>query len=192
MVIALLTQRRRKQLADRAQHVVLASATFDPDGRLLVTPEGLLPAQKITRQYNQRSFNDEFDVAHPVYQWLFRMTHNWAGVVDIVPAMRGHLRAMGSLKDSPRPGSPGSKLAFESEAEEDYSVIFREHFCVAAAELADHLHTSLPELGVLHTEIMMTGSLAAEFQQTKNILSRVRRGKGDVETGIVNPTMFGK
>lgn len=54
MVIALLTQRRRKQLADRAQHVVLASATFDPDGRLLVTPEGLLPAQKITRQYNQR------------------------------------------------------------------------------------------------------------------------------------------
>ena len=47
-------QRRRRQLADRAQHVVLASATFDPDGRLLVTQEGLMPSQKITRQYNQR------------------------------------------------------------------------------------------------------------------------------------------
>ena len=47
-------QRRRRQLADRAQHVVLASATFDPDGRLLVTQEGLMPSQKITKQYNQR------------------------------------------------------------------------------------------------------------------------------------------
>lgn len=46
--------RRRRQLADRAQQVVLACARFDPDGRLLVTQDGQLPSQKITVDKNQR------------------------------------------------------------------------------------------------------------------------------------------
>lgn len=54
LTIALLTRRRRKQLADRAQHVVLVSVTFDDEGRILVTNEGLMPTQRITKQYNQR------------------------------------------------------------------------------------------------------------------------------------------
>ncbi len=52
--IAISTSRRRKQLADRAQQVVLACARFDTDGKLMVTHEGLLPCQKITVQHNQR------------------------------------------------------------------------------------------------------------------------------------------
>ena len=54
LIFGFLTQVRKKQLADRAQHVVLASVTFDPDGKILVTQEGLMPSQKITKQYNQR------------------------------------------------------------------------------------------------------------------------------------------
>lgn len=41
-------------LKDRAQHVVLAVATFDAEGRLLVSQSGLMPCQTITRQFNQR------------------------------------------------------------------------------------------------------------------------------------------
>jgi hypothetical protein len=41
-------------LKDRAQQVVLACATFDESGRLLVSQGGLLPAQTITRQFHQR------------------------------------------------------------------------------------------------------------------------------------------
>jgi hypothetical protein len=194
MVFGILTQRRKKQLEDRAQHVVLASATFDHDGKILVTPEGLLPCQKITRQYNQRSFNDEFNVAHPVFQWLFRVTFNWAGVADLVPAMRNHLRSVHpTIKDiNTRPMTPGSEAAFENgEVNEDYSIIFREHFCVAASELADHLEEPLQDLGVLYNQIIMTGSLANDFQPKRNRL--VPGGKTqDVEAGIINPTMFGK
>ncbi len=51
VLIAWLTQRRRRVLADKSQQVVLASVTFDPDGRFLVTTEGLLPCKKVTRQY---------------------------------------------------------------------------------------------------------------------------------------------
>jgi hypothetical protein len=195
LVFGVLTQRRKRQLEDRAQHVVLASATFDHDGKILVTPEGLLPCQKITKQYNQRSFNDEFNVAHPVFQWLFRVTFNWSGVADLVPAMRNHLRSVHpTVKDiNTRPMTPGSEAAFENgEFNEDYSIIFREHFCVAASELADHLEERMQDLGVLYNQIIMTGSLANEFQPKRNLRLASGGKHQDVEAGIINPTMFGK
>jgi len=54
MVLALIGQRSRRLSADRAQQVVLACATFDLEGRLMVTPEGLLPSRKITDSYAER------------------------------------------------------------------------------------------------------------------------------------------
>lgn len=54
MALALLGQRSRKLSADRAQQVVLACATYDMDGKLMVTPEGLLPSRKITDSYAER------------------------------------------------------------------------------------------------------------------------------------------
>lgn len=171
---------------------MLASVSFDQDGKILVTQEGLLPSQKITRQYNQRSFNDEFNVSHPVFQWLYRTTYNWSGVSDLVPAMRHHLRNIGMVKDLTRSMTPHSGSGWENdELAEDYSVIFREHFCVAASELADDLSIPLNELGVLYGDIMMTGSLAAEFQP-KRKRNLKGRSLDDLETGFINPTMFGR
>ena len=37
--------------ANKAQQVVLACATFDTNGNLMVTPEGSLPSRKITNTY---------------------------------------------------------------------------------------------------------------------------------------------
>ena len=53
-MLALVAQKRRLQSASQTKQVVLACATFDPDGRLLVTPEGLLPSEKITNTYIER------------------------------------------------------------------------------------------------------------------------------------------
>lgn len=56
MLVALtfLAQRRRSRSANRAQQVVLAAAVFDKDGRLMVSPEGLLPNRKITNTFIER------------------------------------------------------------------------------------------------------------------------------------------
>lgn len=51
LFLAVIGNRSKRQYAHRAQQVVLASATFDPEGRLMVTPEGLLPCRKITNSY---------------------------------------------------------------------------------------------------------------------------------------------
>ena len=53
-LLGFLKQRHRRLLRDRAQQVVLACATFDEGGRLLVSQAGLLPCQTITRQFHQR------------------------------------------------------------------------------------------------------------------------------------------
>lgn len=55
VILSVIGQRSRKRSADRAQQVVLACATFDPEGRIMVTPEGLLPCRKITDSYNERA-----------------------------------------------------------------------------------------------------------------------------------------
>ena len=51
MFFAILWQRSKKQSATRAKEVILASATFDTEGRLMVNPDGLLPCEKITNSY---------------------------------------------------------------------------------------------------------------------------------------------
>lgn len=47
----MIGQRSRHLSSDRAQQVVLASVTFDAEGRLMVTAAGLLPSHKITDKY---------------------------------------------------------------------------------------------------------------------------------------------
>ena len=53
VIFALIGQRSRQRSADRAQQVVLACAIFDPEGRLMVTPDGLMPCRKITDSYSE-------------------------------------------------------------------------------------------------------------------------------------------
>lgn len=39
---------------DRAQKVVLACATFDPDGKVMLTTDGVFPCREITDSYHER------------------------------------------------------------------------------------------------------------------------------------------
>jgi hypothetical protein len=107
--------------------------------------------------------------------------------------MRSHLRAVGIMKDrlslpsTVDTGSPSD----DGDVEGDYSVIFREYFCVAADELAATLDIPLNDLGVLYNGILTTGSYGADFNRKKNVLGRMRRS-GDIESGALYPGMFGR
>ncbi|KAI9831437.1 MAG: hypothetical protein M1819_005036 [Sarea resinae] len=186
-----LAQRRRTKSAHRAQQMVLACATFDPEGRLMVTPEGLLPSHKITNTFLERSLDDVFSVAHPVFLWIFRVTRNWSGVAELIPGMRAHLQASSALKSS-RPGtSDHSPDAEAMEGIEDYSIIIRELFCVAASELAETIKEPLENIGVLYDEIMVTGTTTHGRYINKG---RLRSGSStpslDLERGP--PILFGR
>ena len=49
------------------------------------------------------------------------------------------------------------------ESQVDYSVLFREMFCVTAQSLADSMSVSLEELGVAYDQILETGVLAPKM-----------------------------
>ncbi|KFY49131.1 hypothetical protein V495_00719 [Pseudogymnoascus sp. VKM F-4514 (FW-929)] len=157
LALTVITQRRRTRSANRAQQVVLASAIFDRNGRLLVTPEGVLPNQKVTTSYVEWSFDEIFGTSHPVFQWIFRTTRNWSSISSLLPGMRTHLQQTKKYR-------PGVKAETEAPGSEDgytddYSVVFRELFCIAAAGLAEQLNEPLENVGVLFDEIFKTGEI---------------------------------
>ena len=72
-----------------------------------------------------------------------------------------------------------SLFEVNSEAE-DYSIIFRESFCCAAASLASTLKTSVPNVGELYAEVMMTGTLnIAGLTGRKSLLNRLSLGRSN-------------
>ncbi|PVH70443.1 hypothetical protein DL98DRAFT_661172 [Cadophora sp. DSE1049] len=170
-------------------HIVLASATFDMHGRLLVTPEGILPNQKVTASYVAQSLNEEFGVSHPVFQWIFRSTRNWSSISSLLPGMRNHLyhasAQRGSRSASKAEVNPSSD---EAENTDDYSIIFRELFCIAAADLAEQLNEPLGNVGILFDEILGTGHKTSKLKARLNSPESTM----DLESGGMTTSSLGR
>ncbi|CAK4034166.1 hypothetical protein DOTSEDRAFT_88624 [Lecanosticta acicola] len=158
---ALMIARSRDALVKtRSQKVMLACAIFDPSGRILVTTDGILPAREITDKYNHRTFDDEFDTAHPVFQWIYRVTHHWASVGALIPKMKSHLHAHREDLDSgTRPNSSASSAIFDAETYNNFALVFQERFCTAAASMASSMNMPIERLGVLYDRVIDTGTL---------------------------------
>ncbi|KUJ12089.1 uncharacterized protein LY89DRAFT_221723 [Mollisia scopiformis] len=172
LVFTLLAQRRILKSAKRAQQVVLATAIFDHEGKLLVTPEGRLPTQKITNAWLERSLNDVFNTSHAVFLWIFRTSRNWSGVGNLIPGMRLHVHRAG-IKGRLGSKADSNLLNDEGIPIEDYSLVFRELFCVAAADLAADLNQPLDNMGVLYDEIISTGNPPKTAKNAKSKQSEI-------------------
>ncbi|KAI7476272.1 hypothetical protein KC351_g9558 [Hortaea werneckii] len=169
--VLVFTRYRTHVLKTRSQKIMLACAMFDPDGRILVTTEGVMPAREITDKYQHRTFSEEFDTSHPVFQWIFRVTRNWAGVTELIPRMKQHLAAVRNDSESDsRPTSSASSAVYDPETYSDYSIVFRERFCTAAAGLAAALHLPVEQIGVLYDRIVETGTLNPEDKVKRSTL----------------------
>ncbi|KAI9734718.1 MAG: hypothetical protein M1818_006705 [Claussenomyces sp. TS43310] len=187
----LVAQRRRSQYVNRARQVVLAAIVFDKDGRLMVTPEGLLPSQKITNSYLEKSFDDVFGTSHPSFLWMFRTTRNWSAITSLLPAMRSHLNLLSAMNGW-KSGLKAAELALTNDDGApiaDYSIIFRELFCVAAAELAEQLNDSIENVGVLYDEILNAGQTLRKKLKARN---STFQSASNIELGGLELPLFGR
>jgi NO-binding membrane sensor protein with MHYT domain len=161
---AIYTARILKRYATKAQQVVLATAVFDRQGRVLVSPDGLLPSQKITDSFTDKMSQDPFNVGHPLFQWMFQASRNWSGISALTGRMADHLA---SLAETPTVNHDGTRSAgvklvdADGELVPHHNIIFREMFCVAAVSLADKMKIQLPKVGLLWDEILPTGRTIA-------------------------------
>lgn len=153
-----------------------------------------MPCQTITQQFHQRTFDEEFNTAHPVFQWIFRVSRNWTGVSDLIPSMREHLKSTGYLQTATQGNN--SRKSTESDDDLSYSATFRELFCVTAQEIAKTLDMSLQHLGCLYEDVLTTGTVMNRVIWTGNhgnkTIMAADIAPKDLEAGAVNPILFGR
>lgn len=152
---AVYSARVRKAYADKAQKITLAAAVFDQQGRILVTTDGLLPSEEITSKFVQKTQNDVFSTAHPLFHWVFQASRNWTSVTVLLGKMRQHLAELPHQKRNLRTGV--SLIDEDGHVIDNCDLVFRELFCLAAAGLADRLSENLTDAGILWDEILATG-----------------------------------
>ncbi|QSZ31748.1 hypothetical protein DSL72_001316 [Monilinia vaccinii-corymbosi] len=147
---------RRQEAINSSQKLTLLAAIFDKHGNVLIGPQGILPSRKITSSFIEGSLSEVFNVSHPIFLWIFRAARNWNCVKDIIPAMRLNLNAhiekhnLGSKDEVSLVDSDGDLI-------KDYSIVFRELFCIAAADLANDLRIPMERLGPLYDDVIGTG-----------------------------------
>ncbi|KAH7111102.1 hypothetical protein B0J11DRAFT_199184 [Dendryphion nanum] len=165
MILFYWTNIHRSRLAKRAHQVVLAAVIRDEHGKVLVTQEGLLPCQTITTEFYQHSLSDHFDTSHPVFHWMYRISHNWGAIADLIPTMREYLTSVSFPRENSISGIPVDTQSGSdaSKLGKDW-LIFRAQFCVAAQDLANDLDIRLHDLGALHTELIITGIDSSDSQ----------------------------
>lgn len=182
---AMYTARIMQRYASKAQQVVLAAAVFDKHGRVLVSPDGLLPSEKITDSFLEKTPQDSFTVAHPLFHWMFQASRNWSSITSIINGISNHLS---HLPHNGRDNSRGGIKLITDHGEliENYDVIFRELFCAAAAGLADKMKTQLTSVGILWDEILPTGAggrAQAQARQNQQGAEQAAGGDGQAPRG---------
>ncbi|POS88064.1 hypothetical protein EPUL_000565, partial [Erysiphe pulchra] len=151
--LGIVTQSQKIKLTKIVQQLVLAVATFDQDNKILVTASGNLPLRKLTETWLEQTPFDEFNIAHPVFLWMFRTSQNWSTVMNLVPAMRSHIRALESKQYQ---SIKNILIGNDGIPINEYSSVFEELFCVKSADLANDLGQPLEGIGVLFDEIINT------------------------------------
>ncbi|KAL2129413.1 hypothetical protein VTI74DRAFT_7824 [Chaetomium olivicolor] len=153
--LAIYSARVRKGYANRAQRITLAAAVFDEHGRILVTPDGFLPSEVVTSTFLQKTQNESFSTAHPLFHWLFQASRNWASISALLDKMNHHLATLPHHGRNVRTGI--ELVDKEGHIIDNYDTIFCELFCVAASALAQQMHEDIVDAGVLWDEILSTG-----------------------------------
>ncbi|KAI9882403.1 MAG: hypothetical protein M1823_005848 [Watsoniomyces obsoletus] len=195
-ILALFGERQRRTSAERVRRVVLAAAIFDPQGRLLVTPDGTLPSQKITGASPDPSTSEVFSVGHPIFHWAFRASRNWRAMTDLIPCMRHHLHDDTTPITTYQMTSGGTEAIPVDEADEQ-TIRYREMFCVAAADLAKQMGEPLDHLGTLYDEIVNTGTVEPSKSPMAGLLhastaaAKAARRPSDLEAALPSLTPFG-
>lgn len=150
ILYAIHEMRKSAQRKARASKIVLVSAIFDADGRILVdNVAGTLPSQLITDTYVEFSIADVFEVGSSMYHWLYTASAHFKLLEPLIPRMRQ------SISRALRTRSVHDMTRLE------FSKLFRQQFCVAASFLAAKLHAPLTDIGLCYDRILTTGGDAA-------------------------------
>ncbi|KAF7932676.1 uncharacterized protein EAE98_003975 [Botrytis deweyae] len=187
ITLKLMLFTRRQESINSSQKLTLFAAIFDKHGNVLIGPQGCLPNRKITSSFIEGSLTEVFNTSHPIFLWIFRAAKNWHCVKDIIPAMRLNISAH-IEKHNLRGREEVSLVDDDGDLIKDYSIVFRELFCIAAADLANDLRIPMEKLGPLYDDVIGTGQkipLSAIIKSRVAIVSDlIEKTIGDIQHKI--------
>ncbi|KAJ5619996.1 hypothetical protein N7510_003980 [Penicillium lagena] len=176
---AIVAGGNRRRSTNRAHQLVLACAYFDPAGRVMVTPQALLPSRKIVDHYIGRTFkDDDLTRTHPTFLWAFRASRNWTTIKELVPLMQTRLESEGRAIQK-HVLSRGVVLDKETELQTDFDTLFKQLFCVTAQDLSTELRVPLQDLGMLYDDVLTTAIPVSRISRAMG-RSSLRTGKGQL------------
>ncbi|RKF63074.1 putative mhyt domain signaling protein [Erysiphe neolycopersici] len=187
--LGIVTQSQKIKLTKTVQQLVLAVATFDQDNKILVTASGNLPLRRITEAWLEQTPFDEFNIAHPVFLWMFRTSQNWSAVMSLVPAMRSHIR---ELESKHYQGIKNILTRNDGIPINEYSSVFEELFCVKSADLANDLDQPLEGIGVLFDEIINTEQVPVNKHRGEIVEASASGSVVDLENDVMVFHISGK
>ncbi|KIW98133.1 uncharacterized protein Z519_01717 [Cladophialophora bantiana CBS 173.52] len=191
LAVAFIRGRNKLTARIKAQRLMLACAYFDDEGRVMVTQEGTLPSEKITNHYIEKTFGeDELSRSHPTYLWIFQASRNWITLRDLIPSMKEYIENDPTARKF-RPSNISQNLPHDAMASSlNFAPIFKQLFCVAAQQLANHIHEPLERLGVLFEEHLDTGATSASTPlriDIRLLSARSYKKTADAEKGFLSP-----
>lgn len=80
--------------------------------------------------------------------------------MDLIPRMRAHLHRT-SVYSGQNTATSSRSSIYDEESYHDSTILFREGYCVAAADLAEQLQKPLDQIGPLYDQVLGTGLLTA-------------------------------
>ncbi len=88
---------------------------------------------------------------------MFRASRNWKGFDYLISEMKRHLSSAGLRRRIRSSKADASLIDENGTVINNYPLVFRELFCVAAAQLAKDLNQPLERIGILYDDIINTG-----------------------------------
>ncbi|GAC95278.1 hypothetical protein PHSY_002853 [Pseudozyma hubeiensis SY62] len=154
----------------KSKKVVVCSATFDKQGRLLVKPDGTMPLMIIETDVNTRDILDALDNRQPTFQWLYSLSWDWAIIAPWLRAITTRFAAetQQAQRNEAIWKNRGKKMIAQGRRSLDISedrrkgpqslADFRDRFIDAAFHLAQELDIPFEEIGVLYDHVLPTGT----------------------------------
>ncbi|KIR78424.1 hypothetical protein I306_04566 [Cryptococcus gattii EJB2] len=185
-LVALFDALTRRSIRSKARSIVVASASFDKTGKLLVKNDGTIPMQVISTDADLQRVLRELDPRQPTFQWLYQLSFNWSLVTPFVP------RVLRSVFDRSR-GIVKRASPLERGLPHSYweTLLFRSRFIEASVLLAQQLDLSVESLGAMFDRVLTTGTRAPtpEDKSGKAVEEGKASMKGDDESSIHGITL---
>ncbi|CDS00809.1 hypothetical protein [Sporisorium scitamineum] len=189
----------------KSKKVVVCSATFDKQGRLLVKPDGTMPLMIIETDVNTRDILDALDNRQPTFQWLYSLSWDWAIIAPWLRAITSRFAAetLHAQRNEAIWKSKGRKMIAQGRRSLDISedrrkgpqslADFRDRFIDAAYHLAGELDIPFEEIGVLYDHVLPTGTRRNGCQPVPDKFTPSRQFTDD-ESSINGPvpSIFGE